>query len=186
MTIIVETDVSDEKKRQEPAKVVGLFVSSVMMRFSFPHLHPLQDENRYRRSGKHRCTQNCEQNTFSHCMYRHGHFARTSHMMLHAHSRHKLCFPSKTRSLHLLSRAMSYDLYNALTFLTSFSFSSSSPSLSGLGSSRSTRLEVTVFAKSEARDCSIPEIEDKGKELMCDPFSYPHNQSILFSTRGCF
>ena len=45
---------------------------------------------------------------------------------------------------------------------------------------------MTVFSESEARDCSIPEIEDKGKELICDPFSYPHNQSILFSIPGSF
>ena len=28
----------------------------------------------------------CEQNTFPHCMHRHRHFVRTSHMMLHAHA----------------------------------------------------------------------------------------------------
>ena len=28
----------------------------------------------------------CEQNTFSHCMYRRSHFISTSHMMLHVHA----------------------------------------------------------------------------------------------------
>ena len=48
----------------------------------------------------------CEQNTFPRCLYRHKHFVRASHMMLHAHAWLKLCLPSKTfsHSCHL-SRA---------------------------------------------------------------------------------
>ena len=32
-------------------------------------------------------------------------------------------------------------------------------------------------------ESQIPEIEDKGKELTCDPFSLPYNQSLLSSTQ---
>ena len=74
----------------------------------------------------------CEQNTFPHCMYRHKHFVRTSHMMLHAHAWLKLCLPSTIVSLSChLSRAMSFDPHRTPPLLFSTLPSSTSSTLSG-------------------------------------------------------
>ena len=70
--------------------------------------------------------------TFPHCLYRHKHFVRTSHMMLHAHAGLKLCLPSKIVSLSChLSRAMSFDPHRTPPLLFSTLPSSISSTLSG-------------------------------------------------------
>ena len=65
----------------------------------------------------------CEQNTFSHCMYRRRHFISTSHMMLHVHAWLKAQVEMCARNIssHLLVRVMSHDLLSTPSILSYFS-----------------------------------------------------------------
>ena len=145
-----------------------------------------------------------EPNTFSHCMYRRRHFVSTSHMMLHAHAWLKLNTPS------LVSRHVSRPAQCSFSVsCTSPSFTgSSSRSITSrihCADSRAFRgdgftdpeprtgyepqrtVDNRIVTEQEIEHCTeesqIPEIEDKGRELIYDPFSLPYNQALLSSTQ---
>ena len=92
-------------------------------------------------------TTTCEQNTFSHCMYRRRHFVSTLHMMSHAHAwlRLKLCLPQNSYSI---SCAMSHALHSTPSILSSFHFPLLSPSFTGSGS----RLITSRIHWADSRD----------------------------------
>ena len=156
----------------------------------------------------------CEQNTFSHSMYRRAHCDSTSHC---THSLYHicgsrlfgLCAQNSVCSSHL-SCAMCHAMHSTLS-----TSSSTSPTFTGLQRLITSRIPCADplepggdgFTDPEPRtscepnrtvdnptiteqeiahsteESQVTEIEDKGKDLICNTFSLPYNQPLLSSTQ---
>ena len=105
-------------------------------------------------------------------MYRRRHFVTTTRCtdLLHAHA---------VAPLHLLFRAMSHDLHSTIheaLEVTVLRIQNLAQVMSPTGLS-TTRSETEIEHSTE--DSQIPEIEEKGKGLIYDPFPLPKKQVIV-------